>query len=214
MNLTVAKQMSFDYFARLQSTDLIVHPGMKALKTFNDYPEKIVSAVNMGSQCPSNGQAFANFIKDILQYSEHLFMLGDPTTCPLYKALMISKKPYVTTLVSDNDGIDKLAEEISKSSATHVVSVAPGELFSKDFTNSSLLRQFILSLEPGEALDAFSLDKKEYVPVAFALDDKSHIIKHTNGNTLTLTDAYHYKVLPGVNLPEYPSYYVHKGKNF
>lgn len=214
MNLTVAKQMCFDYFTRVQSKDLIVHPGMKALKTFNNYPEKVVSAINLGSQCPTNGQAFANFIKDILQYSEHLFILGDSSSCPLYKAFTLSHGSYATTLESDESGIDKLTKEIYKSNATHVLSVAPGERLSKDFTNSSLLRQLILSLEPGEALDVFSLDEKKYVPVAFSLSEKQQIVKHSNENTLTISDAYHYKVLTGINLPGYPSYFVHKSKNF
>lgn len=214
MNLTVAKQMCFDYFTRVQSKDLIVHPGMKALKTFNDYPEKVVSAINLGSKCPTNGQAFANFIKDVLQYSEHLFILGDPESCPLYKAFTLSHGSYATTLVEDESGVNKLAEEIYKSKATHVISVTPGELLSKDFTNSSIMRQFILSLEPGEALDVFSLDENKYVPVAFSLGEKKEIIETMNENALTISDAHHYKVLTGINLPGYPSYFIHKSKNF
>lgn len=214
MNLTVAKQSCFDYFTRIQSKDLIVHPGMKATHSFDNKPQKLVSAINLGSQCPSNGHEFAKFIKDLLQYSEHLFILGNPRSCPLYEAFVLSHKSYATTLLPSDGGIENLINEIIKSNATHVISVAPGEHLSNDFTNSSLLRQFILSLEPGEALDVFSLDKNDYVPVAFALGDNKKVVKDVNTNVLTISDTYHYKVLPGINLPGYPSYFVHKSKNF
>lgn len=214
MNLTVAKQMCYDYFTRIQSKDLIIHPGMKAMKTFDNKKEKVVSAVYLDSQCPLDGQGFARFIKDTLQYSEHLFVLGDPNSCPLYQALVFSHESYVTTLTPEDGGVENLIDEITKSGATHVVSVAPGNLLSKDFTNSSLLRQFVLSLEPGEALDVFSLDTEEYVPLAFALNTTGKVVRNANTNVLTLQDAHHYKVLPGINLPGYPSYFIHKSKIF
>ena len=214
MNLTVAKQMCFDYFARLQSKDLIVHPGLKALKTFKDNPPKVVSVVDLSLQCPSSGIAFGRFVNDLLQYSEHMIILGDPNSCPLYRAFILSCGSFATVLSTSDSGMETLADEVMKANATHVISVAPGEFLSKDFTNSSLLRQLVLSLEPGEALDVFSLDRKSYVPVAFALSNREQMIEPADRNVLTETGAKHYRMLTGTNLPGYPSYFVYKTKDF
>lgn len=183
MPLTEAKGHVFAFYLRLMPDDIPLMPQMRAPTTYLNRPHRIVGTVIVTKDDSNTPDVVYSHISNKLQFADTVLVapVGESALSVVGRVtnehVRVMDSKDVVMKGGSLSYLNALVEEYDKDILpTHIVCYGTKEGLTDSFLNGAIFQQFVLSLEPGEALfvpePPAEGKKTKHKLVAFALANR------------------------------------------